>query len=230
MNVAVIPARYGSKRIPHKNIRQFLGKPIIAYSIEKALSSELFDKVIVSTDNDKIKSIAKEFGAEVPFKRPAKLSDDYAGTTEVIAHAIEWMENQTWTLSSVCCIYATAPLLDIGYLKMGYDIFIKEDWDYVFSATEFIYPVERSFKVLDNGGLKMLLEENLNKRSQDLTPTFHDAGQFYWGTPEAWVKKKPVFSERSTIIKLPAYMVADIDSEEDWKRMELLYKLLREEE
>ena len=125
MNVAVIPARYGSKRIPHKNIRQFLGKPIIAYSIEKALSSKLFDKVIVSTDNDKIKSIAKEFGAEVPFKRPAKLSDDYAGTTEVIAHAIEWMENQTWTLSSVCCIYATAPLLDIGYLKMGYDISLR---------------------------------------------------------------------------------------------------------
>ena len=229
MNVAVIPARGGSKRIPRKNIRKFSGKPIIAYSIEKALLSNLFDKVIVSTDDDEINSVAKQFGAEVPFKRPTELSDDYAGTTEVIAHAIKWMENQGWTLTGVCCIYPTAPLLDVELLKTSYEIFIKGKWDYVFSATEYVYPVERSFKVIDNSGLKMLLPENINRRSQDLTPTFHDAGQFYWGSPEAWIEDRPIFSERSTIIKLPAYGWTDIDTEDDWKRAELLYKILKQE-
>ena len=229
MNVAIIPARGGSKRIPRKNIRKFSGKPIIAYSIEKALLSDLFGKVIVSTDDDEINSIAKQFGAECPFKRPAQLSNDYAGTTEVIAHAIKWMENQGWTLNGVCCIYPTAPLLDVELLKISYDIFIKGKWDYVFSAAEYVYPVERSFKVLDNNVLKMLIPENFNRRSQDLTSTFHDAGQFYWGTPVAWVEERPIFSERSTIIKLPTYRVADIDTEEDWKRAELLYKILRQE-
>jgi pseudaminic acid cytidylyltransferase len=229
MNVAVIPARGGSKRIPRKNIRKFNGKPIVAYSIEKALLSYLFDKVIVSSDDDEINSIAKQFGAEVLFERPAELSDDYTGTTEVIAHAIKWMKNQSWTLNAVCCIYPTAPLLDVEYLKTSYRIFNKGNWDYVFSAVKYVYPVERSFKVLNTGSLKMLLPENLNSRSQDLTPTVHDAGQFYWGTPEAWVENRPVISERSTIIILPVYRVADIDTEEDWKRAELLYKILEKE-
>ena len=229
MNVAVIPARGGSKRIPRKNIRKFSGKPIIAYSIEKALLSDLFGKVIVSTDDDEINSIAKQFGAEVPFKRPTQLSDDYAGTTEVVAHAIKWMKNQGWTLNGVCCIYPTAPLLDVELLKTSYEIFIKGKWDYVFSATEYVYPVERSFKVLDNSGLKMLIPENFDRRSQDLTPTFHDAGQFYWGSPEAWVEDRPIFSERSTILKLPVYGAVDIDTEDDWKRAELLYKVLGKE-
>lgn len=229
MNVAVIPARSGSKRIPHKNIRKFYGKPIIAYSIEKALLSDLFDKVIVSTEDDEINSIAKQFGAEVPFKRPTELSDDYAGTTEVIAHAIKWMNNQRWTLNAVCCLHPTAPLLEVEYLITSYKIFNMGKWDYLFAATEYVYPIERSFKVLNNGGLAMLSPENYNRRSQDLTPTFHDAGQFYWGTPQAWLEKRPVFSERSTIIKLPAYSVVDIDTEEDWKRAELLYKVLEKE-
>jgi CMP-N-acetylneuraminic acid synthetase len=139
------------------------------------------------------------------------------------------MENQGWTLNGVCCIYPTAPLLDVELLKISYDIFIKGKWDYVFSAAEYVYPVERSFKVLDNNGLNMLIPENFNRRSQDLTSTFHDAGQFYWGTPVAWVEERPIFSERSTIIKLPAYGAADIDTEDDWKRAELLYKILRQE-
>ena len=204
MNVAVIPARGGSKRILRKNIRDFMGKPIISYSIKKALLSELFDKVIVSTDDEEINSIAKQFGAECPFIRPSKLSNDYAGTMEVVAHTIQWLENQGFALNSVCCIYPT--------------------------ATKYVYPVERSFKILDNSGLTMLLPENINKRSQDLSPTYHDAGQFYWGNPEAWVENRPIFSERSTIIKLPDYRVADIDTEEDWKRAELMYKILEEEE
>lgn len=230
MNVAVIPARGGSKRILRKNIRDFMGKPIIAYSIKKALLSKLFDKVIVSTDDEEIISIAKQFGAECPFIRPSKLSNDYAGTMEVVAHTIQWLENEGFTLNSVCCIYPTAPLLDIKYLITSYEIFYTKNWDYVFSATEYVYPVERSFKILDNNGLTMLLPENINKRSQDLSPTYHDAGQFYWGAPEAWVENRPIFSERSTIIKLPDYRVADIDTEEDWKRAELMYKILEEEE
>ena len=225
MIIAIIPARGGSKRIPQKNIKEFNGKPIIAYSIEKALSSKIFDKVIVSTDNDKIKNIAKQFGAEVPFDRPIQLSDDYTGTHEVIAHAVKWMEDKEWVLNSICCIYPTAPLLDVKYLKAAYEIFNKGNWDYVFAATEYVYPIERSFKII-NDGLKMVFPENYKKRSQDLSQTFHDAGQFYWGTPDAWVEKKPTFSKNSTIIKLPPYKVVDIDTKEDWKKAELMYKVL----
>lgn len=226
MNVAIIPARGGSKRIPRKNIKEFIGKPIIAYSIEKAISSELFDKVIVSTDDDEIGEIAQQFGADVPFKRPSKLSDDFAGTAPVVAHAIKWLQNKGNDLNAICCVYSTAPLLDIEYLISGYEIFKAGNWNYVFSATEYIYPVDRSFKILDNGGLKMVFPKNLNKRSQDLKATFHDAGQFYWGTSEAWIKNRPIFSDKSTIIKLPMHRTADIDTEEDWERAELMYKIV----
>ena len=227
MNIAIIPARGGSKRISRKNIREFVGKPIIAYSIEKAISSNLFDKVIVSTDDSEIKNISKKFGADVPFVRPDSLSDDFASTTSVIAHAIKWMKSQKWALDSICCIYPTSPLLDLDYLKKGYDIFYKSNWDYVFSATEYNYPVGRGFMSLDNNGLKMVFPENIDQRSQDLAPVFHDAGQFYWGTIKSWIEHKPIFSEKSFILIIPSHMVVDIDTEDDWCRAELTFKVLK---
>ena len=226
---AVIPARGGSKRIPRKNIKPFLGKPIIAYSIEVAVTSKLFEKVIVSTDDDEISGIAEEYGAEIPFHRPAELSNDQIGNTKVIAHSVNWMQQQEWKVDAVCCIYATAPFIQSNDLHSAYDIFQSNKWDFVFAVTEYVYPIQRSFRLLKNGSVKMMSPENFPKRSQDLEISYHDAGQFYWGKPEAWIENRIVFSEKSTIVNIPPYRAVDIDNEEDWKRAELLYKLLGKE-
>ena len=226
---AVIPARGGSKRIPRKNIKTFLGKPVISYSIEKAISSQLFEKVIVSTDDDEIACIAKKYGAEVPFVRPAKLSDDYTGSSKVVAHFVNWMQQQGLRVDALCCIYATAPFIRSNDLSMAYKIFQSKKWDFVFSATEYVYPVQRSFKLLKNGSVKMMSTKNYPKRSQDLEVFYHDVGQFYWGKPESWLENKIVFSEKSTVIHVPSYRAVDIDTEEDWERAELLYQLLEKE-
>ena len=226
---AIIPARGGSKRIPRKNIKTFLGKPIISYSIEKAISSQLFDKVIVSTDDDEIAKIAMRYGAEVPFVRPANLSDDYTGSSKVVAHSLNWMQQQGLRVDALCCIYATAPFIRSNDLCIAYDILKSNKWDFVFTATEFDYPVQRSFRILKNGSMEMMFPENYAKRSQDLEVYYHDVGQFYWGKPESWLEKKIVFSEKSTVIQIPSYRAVDIDSENDWKRAELLYRLLEKE-
>jgi len=226
MNVAVIPARGGSKRIPRKNIKSFCGKPIIAYSIETAITSKLFDKVIVSTDNKEIAETAKEYGAEVPFIRPAKLSDDYTGTNEVIVHGIKWIMDQGWEVSAVCCIYATAPFFQKDDLIKAYDIFLTNKWKFVFAATSFVYPIQRAFMKLKTDGIKMFNPEHFETRSQDLPEAYHDTGQFYWGKTDAWLKNTMAYSEQSTIVELPSYRVVDIDTEEDWIRAELIYKML----
>ena len=191
---AVIPARGGSKRIPKKNIKTFLGKPIISYSIKKAISSQLFEKVIVSTDDDEIACIAKRYGAEVPFVRPAKLSDDYTGSSKVVAHSVNWMHQHGFRVDALCCIYATAPFIRSNDLGMAYNIFKSNKWDFVFTATEYVYPVQRSFRLLKNGSVKMMSPKNYPKRSQDLEVFYHDVGQFYWGKPESWLEYKIVFS------------------------------------
>ena len=208
MNVAIIPARGGSKRITKKNIKLFLGKPIIAYSIENAINSLIFDKVIVSTDDDEIARIAIEYGAEVPFMRPLELSDDFSGTHEVIGHAVKSLENNGDEIRYVCCLYATAPLLKMNYLIKGYDL------------------IFRSFEKLENGSLKMFFPEHYSSRSQDLSEAFHDAGQFYWANAKVWKDKPNGFGENSTIVELPNYLVQDIDTMEDWVRAENLFKLL----
>ena len=224
MIVAIIPARGGSKRIPKKNIKEFFGKPIISYSIKAAIDSNLFDKVIVSTDCDKIAQVASEYGAEVPFIRPKELSGDFLGTHEVVGHAIRWLENSGEVVDYACCIYATAPMIQLSDLIKGYDLLKTGKWKSVIAATKYSYPVYRSFKKLPNGGLKMIFPEHYNSRSQDLPEVYHDAGQFYWAKSQEW-KNKPgsSFSENNTIIELPHFLVQDIDTLDDWNRAEKIY-------
>lgn len=228
--VAIIPARGGSKRIPKKNIKLFCGKPIVAYSIEAAQHSKIFDKIIVSTDSSEIAKFARSLSAEVPFLRPQELSGDYIGIREVIAHAVKWLWRKGEKLNAVCCIYATAPLVRPDDIVEAYKIFQRDKWDYVFSATEYVYPIQRSFHVQKSGSIEMYFPENFSKRSQDLEKAYHDAGQFCWGKPEAWIENNMPFSERSSILKIPAYRVVDIDTDEDWKRAEIIYNVLQKEE
>tara|TARA_B100000315_G_C14570241_1_gene585105 strand:- start:435 stop:1127 length:693 start_codon:yes stop_codon:yes gene_type:complete len=225
MKIALIPARGGSKRIPRKNIKQFCGKPIIAYSIETAIASNLFDKVIVSTDDKEIAEVAERYGAEVPFIRPAKLSDDYTDTNAVVRHGIHCVMDQGWEVSSVCFIYATAPLMEKDDLIKAYNIFFTNKWEFVFSATSFVYPIQRAFMKLQTDGVKMFNPEHFETRSQDLPEAYHDAGQFTWGKTDAWLEDIISFSENRTFIKIPPYRVVDIDTEEDWARAELLMEL-----
>jgi pseudaminic acid cytidylyltransferase len=220
--LAVIPARGGSKRIPRKNIRQFAGKPMIGYSIELARRSGLFDRVVVSTDDDEICAVAREFGAEVPFTRPSDLADDHTGTTDVIAHAVEWFSARNNPISAVCCIYPTAPFIQSADLNEGLRLLQTGRWRYVFAATRFIAPVYRAFRQTGEGGLEMLFPEHFATRSQDLPDVLHDAGQFYWGKAQAWLNRATVFDRESTVVLIPPWRVQDIDTEEDWRHAEAL--------
>jgi N-acylneuraminate cytidylyltransferase len=222
MNIAVIPARGGSKRIPRKNIKLFCGKPMIAWSIEAAKASDLFGRIIVSTDDNEIAQVASQWGAEVPFIRPAALSDDHAGTTEVIAHATQWAQNQGLAPSAVCCIYATAPFVRQQDLQRGLAALDSGPWDYAFTATEFAAPIFRSFRQLDTGGLEMFFPQHFTTRSQDLPQALHDAGQFYWGRPEAWLRSAKIFDRHSIPVLIPRWRVQDIDTADDWVRAEML--------
>jgi len=226
MNVAIIPARGGSKRIPRKNIKEFCGKPMIAWSIEAAIKSKAFNKIIISTDDEEIARIAVESGAEVPFMRPSNLSDDFVATTPVINHAINWLNENNITPDYVCCIYATAPLLDPKYIKEGIDKLVKEGCDYSFSATSYSFPIQRAIKINKTGRVEMFYPEYMDTRSQDLQESWHDAGQFYWGKTEAWLDDRPVFDSNSVPVILPRYRVQDIDTMEDWMLAESLANYL----
>ena len=178
MNICVIPARGGSKRIPRKNIKTFNGKPIIAYSIEAALASSCFDKVIVSTDDEEISEVAKDFGAEVPFIRPVEISNDFAATNPVISHAVDWMENQGNLINHVCCLYATAPFIDPNSISNAYKKFKDMKADFCFSVTSFPFPIQRAIKINKSGKVGLFQPEHFHSRSQDLEETYHDAGNF----------------------------------------------------
>ena len=224
MIVAIIPARGGSKRIPKKNIKEFFGKPIISYSIKAAIDSNLFDKVIVSTDCDEIAQVAIKYGAEAPFIRPKELSGDFLGTHEVVGHALRWLEDFGDVVDYACCIYATAPMIQVSDLIKGCDLIKTGNWKSVIAATKYSYPVFRSFKKLPSGGLKMVFPEHYNSRSQDLPEVYHDAGQFYWAKSQEWKNKPGSFSENNTIIELPNYLVQDIDTLDDWYKAEKIYE------
>lgn len=230
MKIAVIPARGGSKRIPRKNIKDFCGKPMIAWSIEAAKSSGLFEHIIVSTDDAEISQVAKRWGAEVPFIRPAELSNDYAGTTEVIAHTTQWALDQRWPVTSVCCVYATAPFIHVDDIRRGLNAIESGNWAYAFTVTEFSAPIFRSFKVHSEGGVEMFFPEYFLTRSQDLPTALHDAGQFYWGLPSSWINGKRIFDRHSVPVMIPRWRVQDIDSLDDWKRAELMFQSLRHKE
>ncbi len=226
MNIAVIPARGGSKRILRKNIKIFYGKPMLAWPILTALSSGLFARVIVSTDDEKIAEVAREWGAEVPFLRPAELADDHTGTTEVIAHATAWVMDNFTGVEAVCCIYATSPFINADDLLRGRNALDSGEWAYSFTVTDYPSPIFRSFKETADGGVEMFFPKHFSTRSQDLPAALHDAGQFYWGRPEAWLREKKVFASHSKPIKIPRWRVVDIDTEEDWRHAELLAKVL----
>jgi len=229
--VAIIPARGGSKRIPKKNIKYFFGKPLIAYSIEVALASKLFEKIIVTTDDEKIAEIAREYGAEVPFLRPKELSDDFSGTADVINHAIEYLESRGESYEYLCTIYATAPLLQEKYLIEGYEKLQNSDAINAFSATSMPFPIQRTFKIDENKRCEMFTPEHYMTRSQDLEEAYQDAGQFYWANREREKKsnEKVLFSKISIPIILPRHLVQDIDTLEDWKRAEIMYQVLKME-
>jgi pseudaminic acid cytidylyltransferase len=229
VKIAVIPARGKSKRIPRKNLREFAGKPIIAHSIKRAIESSLFDRVIVSTDDDEIAAVSKDFGADVPFCRPAELSDDYAGTTAVVAHCIRELSAGV-KLSAVCCIYPTAPFLRVEDLQRGRELLDSGSWSYAFSAAKLGFPVMRSFGRDREGGIEMLFPEHFGARSQDLPEAWHDAGQFYWGRPEAWLENLRIFDKWSTVVEIPPWRAQDIDTPEDWHRAELMWRVLSEVE
>jgi pseudaminic acid cytidylyltransferase len=223
MKICVIPARGGSKRIPRKNIRLFAGKPIIAYSIEAARNSVLFDRVMVSTDDEEIAEVARAWGAEIPFLRPAVLADDYTGTNAVVKQAIEWHLALGVPISHVCCLYPTAPFVQVRYLKEGFDRLLYSDKSFVFSITRYPFPIQRAIRLNQHGEVEALYPEYRFTRSQDLAPTYHDAGQFYWGTAQAFLDEVPVFSDASLPVILPPHLVQDIDNEDDWQRAELMF-------
>lgn len=227
MKVAVIPARGGSKRIPRKNIKEFCGKPMIAYSIEAALQSDCFDKIIVSTDDLEIAKVAERYGAEVPFMRPSELSNDYTGTIPVIGHAIEWLKEQEFDPKLVCCLYATAPFVTAEYLQQGLDQIVELGAAYAFTVTSYAFPIQRAIKLNPELGVEMFDTNNFNTRSQDLEEAWHDAGQFYWGRVDAWLTEKMIFGPESSPVILPRHLVQDIDTPEDWDRAEWMFKAMQ---
>jgi len=225
-SVAIIPARGGSKRIPKKNIKDFYGKPLIVYSIEVALESKIFDKVVVSTDDSKIADIAKKNGAEI-VQRPDELADDYTGTWDVIDHAIEHLRKEGEEYDFVCTIYATAPFLESRYLKEGFEKLKDSDAINAFSTTSMPFPIQRTFKLNLNGRCEMFTPEYFTTRSQDLEEAYQDAGQFYW-SKLGQESKDIFFGQESIPIILPRYLVQDIDTIEDWERAEIMYRVLQE--
>lgn len=227
MRLAVIPARGGSKRIPRKNIKPFCGKPMIAWSIEAAMQSGCFDEVIVSTDDAEIADVARQWGAGVPFMRPAELADDHAGTIPVIRHAIEWSREGGKQPSQVCCIYATAPFVQVDDLRRGLDLLLANDCSYAFSVTSYPFPIQRAIRITAQGRVEMFHPEHFNTRSQDLEEAWHDAGQFYWGRAQAWLENPVFFSPLSIPVRLPRYRVQDIDTPEDWLRAEWMFKAMQ---
>jgi pseudaminic acid cytidylyltransferase len=228
MSLCIIPARGGSKRIPGKNIKLFAGKPIIAYSIEAAKASECFDNIIVSTDDAEIAEVAKAHGAEVPFRRPKELSDDFTTTIAVVNHAIKWFEDHQSKPEYVCCLYATAPFVNSNALQSSLKHLKKENAEYCFTVTSFPFPIQRAIQITKEQRVEMFFPEYLNTRSQDLTQAYHDAGQFYWGKADALLDGKPLFSNFAVPYILPSYLVQDIDTPEDWVRAELLFRLIKE--
>lgn len=227
MRLAVIPARGGSKRIARKNVRPFAGKPIIAYSIEAARASALFDRVIVSTDDDEIARVARDCGAETPFVRPRELSDDHTGTNAVVRHAISWFGEHGALPQHVCCIYATAPFVQPRYLCEGFERLVASGKSFAFSVTSFAFPIQRALRIDADGCVQPIWPENVARRSQDLEETYHDAGQFYWGTARAFLDDVVLYSAASAPVVLPRHLVQDIDTEEDWIRAELMFRALR---
>lgn len=226
--VAIITARGGSKRIPRKNIKEFLGHPIIKYSIDAALSAGCFDEVMVSTDDREIADIAQRLGAKIPFFRSASSANDYATTADVTEEVLREYKKNGKEYEYFCCIYPTAPFVSSERLKLGYDLLRAGTADTVLPVVRFSYPIQRALKI-DNGRLSMIWPENVNARSQDLMPAFHDAGQFYWGRTDRFLKQKRLITDNTLPIEIPESQVQDIDTLEDWIIAEVKYGILKKQ-
>ena len=221
-NLAIIPARGGSKRIPHKNIKEFLGKPIIAYSIEAALKSGLFDEVMVSTDDEQIAAIAKQYGASVPFMRSAETANDFATTRDVLNEVVSEYHKRRQEFDAICCIYATAPLIAAEDIAEAYKTLSQADFACVYPVVQFSYPIWRCLDVAEDGSMKRHWPEYENSRSQDLPKEYHDSGTFYWHR----IADGKIANGQFGAIIVSEERVQDIDTETDWKLAEMKYKLL----
>ncbi len=226
MNIAIIPARGGSKRIPRKNIKLFNDKPMLAYAITAAKDSGLFEHIVVSTDDEEITSIAQEWGAETPFSRPAELADDYTATVPVISHGIGACRSLGWLFDNVCCIYPGVPFIQTSDLNAALTRLIESEANYCFPVTEFPSAIPRALKREEGGTMQPLFPEYETTRTQDLETAFHDAGQFYWGRTDAWLHNSKIHSGGIGYV-IPSWRVVDIDTPEDWHRAELIYKALQ---
>ena len=227
MNIAIIPARAGSKRIKNKNIVNFFGKPLIYNSIKTAIKSKLFDDVIVSTDSEKIQKIAQKYGAKIYFKRPKSLSNDYTGTPSVINHAIEWVQKNLYNPKYVCCIYPTAVSLCETDLINAYQKIKTNKFNFVFAANKYSHPPQHGFYLTNDNRINFKNFKFYKVRTQDLKPMYHDAGQFYWGRTNSWLLKKSAFTKNSCVEVLSNYKSIDIDNKEDLefaKKIHLLNK------
>ena len=222
MNIAIIPARGGSKRIPRKNIKLFDGKPMIAHAITAAIDSKLFGHIVVSTDDDEIADIAQKWGAETPFVRPAELANDYAATVPVIAHGLQACRALGWTFEHVCCIYPGVPFIQIDDLRGSLALLQERIADYSFPVTEFPSAIQRALRRMDDGRMQPFHPEFELTRTQDLEPAYYDAGQFYWGKADAWLQNARIHSSGIGYV-IPSWRVVDIDTPEDWARAEIMY-------
>lgn len=223
-NIAIIPARGGSKRIPRKNIKDFLGQPIIVYSIDAALKSQLFDEVMVSTDDEEIAEISQKYGAQTPFFRSDKNADDFATTFDVIEEVLLEYQKLNRIFDNVCCIYPCAPFVSSSKLILAYQNLIQNNCDSVVPIVPFSFPIQRSF-ILDKGNLKYSFPEFKNSRSQDLVQHYHDAGQFYWSRISNMLKNRSLVFGNSGYVEFNEMEVQDIDNEVDWKMAEIKYKM-----
>lgn len=226
MTVCLIPARGGSKRIPRKNIRDFNGKPMIAWSIQAAKNAGVFERILVSTDDAEIAQVAGIHGAEVPFTRPAEISDDHATTLDVVRHAIGWLEANGGVPDTLCCLYATAPFASPEDIRSG--LGLLDIAEFAVPVTPFEFPIQRAVRVTGDGRLEMFDPSQFNTRSQDLAEAWHDAGQFYWGRTGAWKTTTTLFGNDTAAIRLPRWRVQDIDTEDDWIRAEILARILHD--
>jgi pseudaminic acid cytidylyltransferase len=224
-NIAIIPARGGSKRIPKKNIKEFCGKPVIAYSIETALSSKLFDEVMVSTDDEDIVEIAIQYGAKIPFIRSVENAGDHATTFNVLKEVLQNYKQLNRKFEYACCIYPTAPFVTNSLLDEAYKKLIEQDFDAVFPVVQYSYPIWRSLKVEDDK-IGMWWPENINKRSQDLPPSYHDAGQFYWFNIEKILQAGSLFTANTGAVLTDELHAQDIDTLQDWELAEFKYRYL----
>jgi N-acylneuraminate cytidylyltransferase len=229
MNIAVIPARGGSKRIPRKNIKLFNGAPIITYAIKAAQESNIFQEIFVSTDDEEIAEVATSYGASVPWLRSKNLSDDYATTMDVMHDFVNKLRFRLTSLENICCIYPATPLLKPKFLHQGLQIIEKAKWNYVFSALKVNSSPQRAFSISSSKGVELLFPEYEETRTQDIQVTYSDAGQFYWGKKTSWESALPIFTKKSTILELPREFALDIDTMSDWEHAERLFDLVCKE-